>query len=79
MTLLCLVTKLQKFPQTKFYYAFHAKFDEKTALNDEIPVNEWQKKIKHVKLGRNDVYSDYKELLFLARLKWSLNTLHPAH
>ena len=24
----------------------HAKFDVKTVMNEEIPVNEWQKKIK---------------------------------
>ena len=35
----------------------HAKFDVKTVVNEEIPVNEWQKKIKSVKVGRNDVYS----------------------
>jgi len=33
------------------------KFDVKTVMNEEIPVNEWQKKIKNVKVGRNDVYS----------------------
>ena len=41
--------------------------------NEEILVNEWLKKIKHVTLGRNDVYSDYKELKFLVRLKCSLH------
>ena len=35
----------------------HAKFGVKTVMNEEIPVNEWQKKIKNVKVGRNDVYS----------------------
>ena len=35
----------------------HAKFDVKTVMNEEIPVNECQKKIKRVKDGRNDVYS----------------------
>ena len=25
-------------------------------FNEEIPVNEWLKKIKYVKLGRNNVY-----------------------
>ena len=34
-----------------------AKFGVKTVMNEEIPVNEWQKKIKNVKVGRNDVYS----------------------
>ena len=40
-------------------------------LNEEIPVNEWLKKIKYLKLGRYDVYSDYKELKFWVRLKCS--------
>ena len=34
-----------------------AKFDVETVMNEEIPVNESQKKIKNVKVGRNDVYS----------------------
>ena len=34
-----------------------ATFDVKTVMNEEIPVNEWQKKIKNVKVRRNDVYS----------------------
>ena len=37
-------------------------------LNEEIPVNRWQTKIKHVKVGRNDVYSISKELKFWERL-----------
>ena len=49
-----------------------AKFDWKAVLNEEIPVNKWQKKIKHVELGRNDVYSDHKELKFWVRFKCSL-------
>ena len=43
----------------------HAKFGVKTVMNEEIPVNEWQKKIKNVKVGRNDVYS----IKFWVRLK----------
>ena len=43
----------------------HAKFDVKTVMNEEIPVNELQKKIKNVKVGRNDVYS----IKFWVRLK----------
>ena len=43
----------------------HSKFGVKTAMNDEIPVSEWQKKIKNVKVGRNDVYS----IKFWVRLK----------
>ena len=42
-----------------------AKFGVKTVMNGEIPVNEWQKKIKNVKVGRNDVYS----IKFWVRLK----------
>ena len=50
-------------------------------FNEEIPVNEWLKEIKYVKLGRNDVYSDYKELKFWVTLTKVLIvfTLHPAH
>ena len=35
----------------------HAKFDVKTVLNEKIPVNEWKKEIRHVKVGRDIVYS----------------------
>ena len=42
-----------------------AKFGVKTVMNEEIPVNELQKKIKNVKVGRNDVYS----IKFWVRLK----------
>ena len=60
----CLVPKLQ---------TFHAKFGVKIVMNEEIPVNEWQKKIKNVKVGRNDVYS----IKFWVRLKCFLVYVFP--
>ena len=53
----CLVTKLRTFSHNDYMSVLHAKFDVKTVMNKEIPVNEWQKKTKNVKVGRNDVYS----------------------
>ena len=35
---------------------------KKTVLNEEIPANKWQKKVKHIEIGRNDFCSDYEEL-----------------
>ena len=59
----CLVTKLRTFSRTMS--VLHAKFGVKTVMNEEIPVNKWQKKKKNVKVGRNDVYS----IKFWVRLK----------
>ena len=66
LTLLCLVTKLHNTNTSKksFTTLFMQNLMEKTVLHEEIPVNEWLKKIKYVKLGRNYEYSDYKELKF---------------
>ena len=37
-----------------------------------MPVNGWMKKIKYVKLGKNNFYSDHKELKFCVTLKCPL-------
>ena len=58
----------------------HAKFDVKTVINEEVPVNEWQKKIKSVKVGRNDVYSINSKILVKTEV-FSIHVImvHPAH
>ena len=47
----CLVTKLRTFSRTQYMSVLHTKFDVETVMNEEIPVNEWQKKIKMSKLA----------------------------
>ena len=66
LTQLCLFTRLQRFLQTKkkFYYVFTQNSMEKPCQMKKYLSMKWLKKIKYVRLGRNDVYSDYKELKF---------------
>lgn len=59
--------KLPSWPFCQMH-VFHAKFDGKTVLNEEILANKWRKKIKHVKVGLQNWSLSYNMLKFWVRL-----------